>query len=591
MKTIKIIFNKDGSMQPVAIDFKLCRGEYNQVELLVQIPKNLLLGKVVDEVGNILTGNIVKVGAIIHKANGQVYTTQDYNIPLQQEQEIDGMKYAIYSRRLPKEFTLWETVATELGQKGELQMVINLLSTRQENDKTVVESILTSPIIVMSIYASAYLADETSIEVNKVEGLIALVGGLQSTVQQDMATKIELEKIESNKIDKLLAEENKLLLSNGYGGIKASSVGIQEYENQKEYIDRLHNNQEDAIQELRGEHSARMDGMQQEISANTKDRHTHQNERLLNSYTVENSDLEANTQARHEHSNMSILEGMTEAFTKELKYNLEGAIADVNFNAETGEFIFIKNNGDPVKIDTLLEKVIVNFNYDKNKQALILECEDGTMQEIPIGALLSPYQGSEGTEIAVTVNRDNEIEANIKEGAVTEQKLAIDIVNKLSEIVPKREIIDLIYPIGITIEFAEEVDPNTIWTWTKWTRITNRRFALPVEEGKVGDMGGSETHTLTVAELAPHNHTQDEHNHYLDLPRKWGFNPAGDQNWLGWAGGDRGGENRQRYSNGVRPNIHNTGGGRAFSIMNPYVGVAKWKRVTKEEYDRVNNNS
>ena len=68
--------------------------------------------------------------------------------------------------------------------------------------------------------------------------------------------------------------------------------------------------------------------------------------------------------------------------------------------------------------------MIVNVRFDKERQALILISEDGTKQEVELGASLRLYQRTDGAEITVTVDRNNNIGASIKAGAVTTSKLA-----------------------------------------------------------------------------------------------------------------------------------------------------------------------
>ena len=104
-----------------------------------------------------------------------------------------------------------------------------------------------------------------------------------------------------------------------------------------------------------------------------------------------------------------------------------------------------KNNGEKIKVDTFFEKVIVNFTFDLNTKSLILISEDETRQEIAISALCSPYQGSDG--VYDNSREINKIGASIKAGAITTNKLADHIVDKLNSIVPAREIVYLIYPV------------------------------------------------------------------------------------------------------------------------------------------------
>lgn len=569
---IKVILTEFGGIQVLCIPLKLYKDSYNTTVIECLVPKRNT------------EKSLLKMYASGRDSLGyRVWTSQTYNLVYEKDIQQNQKSFELYKARLPQEFC---------KNIGHIELTLAYYALTEEDT---VEQLLTSGTVNLYIDGignnSAGVAispyDSTAAKVNKLTQNIA-------EIQDWTANDIPISKAErliydnvqemlnglnANKVDKVQVEKGKLLLSNGIGGIQASDVGIQEYEDQKEYIDRLHTEQEQ-----------RMDNMQVEIAENSKERHTHTNKEILDSYTVPNSEILESVDKMHKHTNKEILDGITEAFTTALKGNIEDSITNVELDSNTGIFTFTKNNGEKVAVDTLLEKVIVNFEFNAERKALILISEDGTRQEIELGALLSMYNGTDGAEIAVTIDRNNNIEASIKASAittnkladssVTEQKLSADIVEKLSSMLPAKEIVDLIYPVGIRQEFGIEFDPNTKWTWTKWERIIHGRFARPVAEGEVGETGGTENVTLTAENNGPHNHTQDAHNHGVTADRKYGGNPAGDWGWVGWDNGDRGGRNNQTlYSDNRQPTIHSSGQGKPFSVLNPYEGVAKWQRI------------
>lgn len=69
--------------------------------------------------------------------------------------------------------------------------------------------------------------------------------------------------------------------------------------------------------------------------------------------------------------------------------------------------------------------------------------------------------------------------------------------------------IDSIYPIGIVVWFAQNKNPNTLFPGTKWQYIgENKTIRLANSDGSnVLKGGGSDTITLTEAQLPAHNHT------------------------------------------------------------------------------------
>lgn len=137
----------------------------------------------------------------------------------------------------------------------------------------------------------------------------------------------------------------------------------------------------------------------------------------------------------------------------------------MSYDGNTGVFTITKHDGSTQTIDTLLEKVVVNFSLDENrtvysevadpegnpsengyyelsgttytasadntvdvektyytaatKTCLVLTSEDGTEQVLDVTKLIDVYTGSNGQKIVVTVGNDNVISANIVEGSIS----------------------------------------------------------------------------------------------------------------------------------------------------------------------------
>lgn len=75
-------------------------------------------------------------------------------------------------------------------------------------------------------------------------------------------------------------------------------------------------------------------------------------------------------------------------------------------------------------------------------------------------------------------------------------------------------IYNTVYPVGIVVTFAVEVNPNTAFPGTTWTRIIDTKQVRPSESAaSVGTIGGSDTYTLTGANMPAHTHTVAAHTH------------------------------------------------------------------------------
>lgn len=95
----------------------------------------------------------------------------------------------------------------------------------------------------------------------------------------------------------------------------------------------------------------------------------------------------------------------------------------ISFDENTGVFTITLLNGSTTKIDTKLEKVVVNFSYDATTQQIILNLVDGTKQYIDLSALITQYEFVDSQTIAWEVTTDGKVKAKVLDGSITENKL------------------------------------------------------------------------------------------------------------------------------------------------------------------------
>lgn len=171
MNVLQIKIFEDGTLE-CSPDFKIIRGGYRNILLKVEIPHSLLLDPVIDEaINKDITGNFVRVAAIIRTSVGKNLQTQKYELEPVEDYERDGKMYRLYQRLMPKEFTLWETVSQfEKFCSGKLELVFNVVNwTMTESEEThlqtnKIESIASSPILKLDVYPGGYLEDAEAVE-------------------------------------------------------------------------------------------------------------------------------------------------------------------------------------------------------------------------------------------------------------------------------------------------------------------------------------------------------------------------------------------------------------------------------------------
>lgn len=118
------------------------------------------------------------------------------------------------------------------------------------------------------------------------------------------------------------------------------------------------------------------------------------------------------------------------------------------------------------------------------------------------------------------------------------------------------------YPVGSYYETSDtSFDPNVSWGGT-WVEDTAGRVLVAVNTGTfstVGDTGGEETHTLTIAEMPSHNHQlipqSDNGGSSSGHTTYWGAHKTARQYTL------------------------NTGGGGAHNNLQPYIVIKRWHRT------------
>ena len=159
------------------------------------------------------------------------------------------------------------------------------------------------------------------------------------------------------------------------------------------------------------------------------------------------------------------------------------------------------------------------------------------------------------------------------------------------------ELVNILYPKGIILPFADGTDPNEIWQGTTWKRTLQGRVPIGAgeywENGKkfsysVGDTGGEAEHQLTERELVPHSHTataavSGNHNHNIQLSDSLGdnWNQYNNCAHKGHDGSRRWKAEPISYAGNHSHNITiaSTGGGAAHENRMPYSGVAYWVRT------------
>lgn len=118
--------------------------------------------------------------------------------------------------------------------------------------------------------------------------------------------------------------------------------------------------------------------------------------------------------------------------TKADKDQLNNMITDISFNDKNGVISITKYNGTVLNIDTAMEKIAVNFEYNAQTQQLILTLENGEKQYIDMSALITQYEFKGTDTIAFSIDSDGKVNASIKSGSITKAMLSSEVMSAIT---------------------------------------------------------------------------------------------------------------------------------------------------------------
>lgn len=125
--------------------------------------------------------------------------------------------------------------------------------------------------------------------------------------------------------------------------------------------------------------------------------------------------------------------------TKATKTEVATLVSDVTFEESTGIITITKKNGSKVTIDTQMEKIAVNFDYDPTTEQMILTLIDGTKKYIDLSALITQYEFLDTDTVAFTIGTDGKVSAVVKEGSIEEKHLEPNYLAKIKVEAAKAE--------------------------------------------------------------------------------------------------------------------------------------------------------
>lgn len=109
--------------------------------------------------------------------------------------------------------------------------------------------------------------------------------------------------------------------------------------------------------------------------------------------------------------------------TKFDKTEASQLIKNIELDKATGVITITYLSGATATIDTMLEKLAVNFDFDQANQKLVITLDDNTTKEVDLKALITEYEFKDTDTVAFSVDADGNVSAIVKEGSIEEKHL------------------------------------------------------------------------------------------------------------------------------------------------------------------------
>ena len=114
--------------------------------------------------------------------------------------------------------------------------------------------------------------------------------------------------------------------------------------------------------------------------------------------------------------------------TKANQSDMLQAVKSIDYIASTGTFRITFFNDNIIDINTDIEKVAINFDFDDDPQSqhyqqLIIELDDGTYKYVNLSALITQFEFISTATIQAVVSIDGKVSFNVINGSITEEKL------------------------------------------------------------------------------------------------------------------------------------------------------------------------
>ena len=230
MNTIKMFLAESGRIAEIKKDFPLYQGQYQNKLLNVYVPTSILapnfsVQQAGQTIADYVSSTAVKIGMRTIERNGKIQTSKTYYMRYLKTLTYQNIEYALYERKLPREFTFYA------GQgENAPTLIANVVNINNETIPATILDVTTSQTCSLDVMPSNYLDKDEPIEATEFENISAQLNEISELLAQKQNR--EDESLETNSKNVVGAiNENKRNIAENTQSIQDNTQAISQNRN------------------------------------------------------------------------------------------------------------------------------------------------------------------------------------------------------------------------------------------------------------------------------------------------------------------------------------------------------------------------
>lgn len=230
MNTIKMFLAESGRIAEIKKDFPLYQGQYQNKLLNVYVPTSILapnfsVQQAGQTIADYVSSTAVKIGMRTIERNGKIQTSKTYYMRYLKTLTYQNIEYALYERKLPREFTFYA------GQgENAPTLIANVVNINNETIPATILDVTTSQTCSLDVMPSNYLDKDEPIEATEFENISAQLNEISELLAKKQNREDESLETDSKSVVGAI-NENKRNIAENTQSIQDNTQAISQNRN------------------------------------------------------------------------------------------------------------------------------------------------------------------------------------------------------------------------------------------------------------------------------------------------------------------------------------------------------------------------